>query len=235
MAMTMQVKDVMRRARITLNDAGSVRWTLPEMLIYINDGVKEIAFAKPNAVSKTVEINLSQGTYQTHDYLALIRVTRNLTAGAEAAGGRVGGRVITPVERDVLDASMPGWQDPALYPNAPQADHIAQDMADPQAFYVIPGNDGTGLIEAIVAELPAEIAEPAAGQTNIETYDDVIQLHNVWGPVLLNYVLFRAFSKDATEPGNAQRAASYYSMFAGSVGQKSQTETIANTDTTGST
>lgn len=235
MAMTMKVRDVMHRARITLNDAGSVRWPLPEMLVYINDGVREIAFAKPNAVSKTVEINLDQGTYQTHDYLALIRVTRNLTAGEAAPGGRVGGRVITPVERDVLDASMPGWQDPTKYPNAPQADHIAQDMADPQAFYVIPGNDGTGLIEAIVAELPTDIPEPAAGQTNIETYSDVIQIHDVWRPVLLNYVLYRAFSKDATEPGNAQRAASYYNMFSGAVGQKSQTETIANTDTTGGT
>lgn len=235
MAMTKTVKDMMRSARITLNDSANVRWTLPELLIYINDGIREIAFAKPNAVSKTVEINLDQGTYQTHDFLALIRVTRNLTAGEAAPGGRAGGTGITAIERHVLDASMPGWQDPTVYPYAAQVDHIAQDMADPQAFYVVPGNDGSGLIEAIVAKLPAEIPEPATGQTDINSYGDVIQLQDVWGPTLLNYVLYRAFSKDAVEPGNAQRSASYYSMFASALGLKTQVETVANVDTTGST
>lgn len=235
MAKTTTAKAIMHSARITLNDAGSVRWTLPELLIYINDGMREIALNKPNAVSETVEHPLSEGTYQEHDYLALIRVTRNLATLAASPQGRTGGSTVTPIERTVLDLSMPGWQDPTVYPNQKRVDHICQDMADPQSFYVVPGNDGTGVIEVLVAKLPVDIPEPAAGQTNLDSYGAIVPLDDIYRTILLNYVLYRAYQKDAAEPGNAQRSQMYYQMFAAAVGIKTQTEAAANTDTTGKT
>ena len=234
MAKTTTAKDVLHRARIALNDANSTRWLLPELLMYLNDGLREIATNKPNAVSETAEIDLRQGTYQEHDFLALIRVTRNLATDANAPGGRTGGSTITPIERSVMDTSMPGWHDPTIYPNQKIVDHIIQDMADPQSFYVVPGNDGTGKIEAVIARLPTDIeADPVGSPTNLESYNVVVQLHDAYRPILLNYVLYRAYSKDAPQPGSAQRAQAYYNMFANSIGIKTQAETTANTDTTG--
>lgn len=233
MAKTTKAKDILHRARIALNDADSTRWLLPELLIYLNDGLQEIALNKPNAVSETAEIALQQGTYQEHDFLALIRVTRNIANDAAAPGGRTGGSTITPIERSVLDTSMPGWHDPTIYPNQKIVDHVVQDMAEPQSFYVVPGNDGTGKIEAVIARLPDDIVAPGASPTNLESYDVIVPLQDVYRPVLLNYVLYRAFSKDATTPGSAQRAQAYYQMFANSIGIKTQAESAANTDTTG--
>lgn len=231
MAKTTKASDVLSRVAITLEDEDNTRWPLAELLLYLNDGLREIAIPKPNAVSETVEMALSAGTHQTHDYLALIRVIRNLATVDADPQGRTGGAMIYPVEREAVDASMPGWQDPNIMPFRKAVDNVMQDVADPQSFYVIPGNDGTGVIEAVVARLPADIPTPAQA-TDINAYSAVIPLHDVWRTVLVNYVLYRAFAKDSADPANAARATNHYNLFAAAVGLKTQSEAVANTQTT---
>ena len=154
--------DVLYQASITLNDAQSVRWPLPELLSWLNAGVREIVVAKPDANSKTVELAMATGTVQTlaEDHYALVRVIRNLTNVANATP-RVGGASITPTKRHVLDASYPGWQNPTVLPYTKEVSHVIQDDAEARTFYVVPGNNGTGLIEAVVSVMPNNIATPA--------------------------------------------------------------------------
>lgn len=226
--MPITAKEVLHRARITLNDANSVRWTLVELLLYLNDALREVAIYKPDAVSKTVEIALAEGTYQVHGHLHLIRVIRNITS-AEGATPRIGGRAITPTERPILDATMPGWQDPNVLPFSATVDHVVQDVMDKDVFYVVPGNTGAGLIEAIVADIPDEIAEPE-NPLSIDSYTAEIQIGPIYRAALVDYVLYRAFSKDGFDPANANRALAHYNQFASALGIKTQSDQRANLD-----
>lgn len=232
--MAFTAKDVMLRATTVLQDAGAVRWPATELLLWLNDAAREVALHKPNAVAETVEIQLSEGTWQTlpDEYISLIRVSRNLATSAQAVGGRTGGKAITPIVREILDAQMPGWQDPSVLPSSPQVNHIIQDMMDPRTFYVVPGNDGTGMIEAIVSKMPTEIDQPA-NPLDMDSYTATVDLPDIYRNALVDYVLYRAFSKDMNLAGNGQRAAAHYQQFAQAIGLKTQTEQVTTVNTTG--
>lgn len=233
----MQAKDILQRASITLHDSGSVRWPLPELLLYLNDAMEELALHKPNAVTQTVELTLGKGTWQTvvDPHISLVRVIRNLATLDASASKRTGGIAITVTERMALDLVMPGWQDPSVLAQSAVVNHIIQDLADPRSFYVVPGNDGTGTIEAVVAVKPAAIVEPG-NPLDIASYAiDITDVPMIFKNALTDYVLYRAYSKDSTDPGAAQRSQAHYQLFANAIGLKQQTDAITNVNTTGQT
>lgn len=229
---------ILKRASITLQDDGNVRWPLPELLLYLNDAVAELAIHKPNAITQTIELALAEGTVQTLDdtHVSLVRAVRNLATLAASPSGRTGGRAITVTRRSTLDSVMPSWQDPAVLPYAATVDHVVQDMADPRTFYVVPGNDGTGVMEAVVAVLPADIAEPL-NPLQIDSYTalELTGVPNVFRNALTDYVLFRAYSKDSADQSAASRASAHYNMFANAIGLKTKNDATANLKTTAAT
>lgn len=227
--MAFDARDVLYQAQVTLNDAAAVRWPLPELLSYLNVGVREIVRLKPNATADTVELALQTGPYQVllPGHYLMMRAIRNLTSVA-AANPRVGGAAITPTNRDILDATIPGWQQPTVLPYAKTVAHVVQDMADPRVYYVCPGNDGTGLIEAIVSVMPPRIAQPET-PLSLAAYSGLnVGLPDEYEATLVDYVLYRAFSKDMSLPGNAQRAVTHMQLFGAALGASSQVEAIAN-------
>jgi hypothetical protein len=230
----MQAKEILRRASITLQDSGFVRWPVPELLIYLNDAMQAIALHKPNAVTDTIELSLQEGTLQRLEgnHISLIRMSRNLTSVDEDEGGRKGGTAITAVSRTTLDSIMAGWQDATVLPFSATVEHVIQDMADPRSFYVVPGNDGTGIVEAVVSILPTEIAEPT-NPLSVDSYTAELTLPDVLRGALVDYVMYRAYSKDAADPNNASRAQAHYQMFANAIGLKVQTEQVMTTNSTG--
>jgi hypothetical protein len=62
-----------------------------------------------------------------------------------------------------------------------------------------------------------------------------IALNDIYANVILDYVLYRAYSKDSDYAGNAQRAANHYTAFNNSLGNRVQVEQIAtpNVDQSG--
>jgi hypothetical protein len=228
----MLAKDILKRASILAQDKGFVRWTPPELLLYLNDGAREIANYKPNAVTKTVEIALAAGTLQAlpPEYISLIRVERNLGA----AEGRPSGTAITVVSRSSLDLVIPGWADAGVLPAQSSVQHVIQDMQDPRSFHVVPGNDGTGIIQAVVSVLPVDIAEPA-NLLDVEAYGDQVAIPDIFQNSLVDYVLYRAYSKDSTDGNSLARASAHYNQFANAIGMKIQADQTANVNTTGQT
>ncbi len=231
--MTITAKEVMIRASTILMDAGATRWTLPQLLRSLNDAVREIAVMKPNAVSAPVVIDMVRGTKQTLDptHIALIRVVRNVVADPIAGADWMGSTSITPVERPILDAQIPGWQNPAVMPYAKDVAHVVQDQADLRTFYVVPGNDGTGKIEIIAAVLPADIPEPASN-LSIDSYTAAVQVPDYLRSALVDYVLYRSFSVDAGIGDAANRAVSHYNAFTGALGARLGSEAMASLRTT---
>ncbi|HEV8034386.1 DUF6682 family protein [Yoonia sp.] len=231
--MAFTAASVMLSVQTVLNDATAVRWTAVELHTWLNDALREIAVLKPNAVAKTVELDLQQGAYQTlpEGHFALFRLTRNLATNAESATGRGGGRVITKVEREVMDMQISGWMDNAVMPYTKNVVHFIDDISDMAAYYVVPGNDGTGVVEAICAVMPTLVPAPETDTLMVSSYTSEVDISDIYRNAIIDYMLYRAFSKDASIAGIAQRAGVHYSQFANSLGLKFAAERLVSGET----
>lgn len=227
--MAFTAQDVLQKVRTILNDSSSVRWTLPELRMWLNDGLREIALQKPSATAVTATLTLVEGTKQTipATYHALIQVIRNTTTG----GTPVPGKSITPIARETIDTAIPGWHDEAVLPFTIPVTHVLDDLIDMRTFYVVPGNTGTGAVEAILSKLPTEVAAPS-NPLDIASYTATVDMADIYQNALIDYMLYRAFSKDTDLASSGQRAAAHMDLFMRALGIKKQAEVAENVNTT---
>ncbi len=226
--MTINAKDLLDRARRVLNDETSERWPLSEMRLWLNDSLREIALIKPTAFSDSIVVSLFAGTLQRlpDGYFSVMRVVRNLKTNANSP--RQGAASIRTVDMTMIDAQSPNWHDSTKVKQQKVVKNVAFESSDPRAFYVYPGNDGTGIVEAIVSKIPTSVSAPASNADDINSYDVNIDIHDIYSNVILDYMLYRAYSKDANYAGSAQRAALYYTAFANALGVKVANEGALN-------
>lgn len=220
--MAVAVSDILGRAAIILNDVGATRWTAPEMLKWVNDGQREIVIHKPSANTETRSIPLAAGTRQNvpTDALQIVRVLRN-----------TGGAAITMVDREIMNIHVPGWGDEAVWPPSDTVEHAIYDHSTPEIFDVFPSNTGGGQIDVALSVLPADIPDPV-DPTSFDSYTATIEIPDSYRTALVDYVLYRAFSKDAEYPDAAQRAAAYFQTFSLAIGVKTRGELRDNPDAT---
>lgn len=230
--MAVLASDILTRAQVIVQDTTGVRWPLAELLQWLNDGQREAVNIKPSVTATTMVLNLQQGTFQRlgADALALLRAVRNLKTPVTEP--RIGTRAVRMVSQDVLDAQDPNWHDPSVFPYTKDAKHFCFDSVDPTAFYVFPGNDGTGALEVVVSKMPADVV--ATGDpTRIESYRRPVSVPDIYLNPLLDYVLFRAYMKDADLADNAARSTMHYQLFAGALTAKATNEGAVNPTTRG--
>lgn len=224
--MAVTAKDILVDAGELLFDKTYVRWTLPELVRWLNAGMRDICLAKPSANASSRVLTLAVGPLQSvptatnlAEPLQLIDVVRNIT---DEGPPRVAGRSIKVVSRDILDSENPHWHNPKYKRFRKDVRNVTFDEQNPLEFYVYPGNDGTGKVEAVVAQIPAPIVA-TAGVDELDSYDTEIDLPDIYASPLLDYVLARAYSKD--EEGNSDtRAAIHEQKFAAALGLKIQVE-----------
>jgi len=195
---TVQVNDVVLRVGQLLQDTTHIRWPLAEKLQYITDAVREVCFYKPDACVKTAVVNLVAGTKQSlpSEGTTLIDIVRNMGVGGATPG--VAPRAIT---RDILDAQMPGWHASA---SSAEVKHYVFDPQNQRVFYVYPPQPATGQgsLELVYSAEPANATE-----------NGTLDLDGTWLPAIVNYALYRCYSKDAEYAANANLAAAYYQAF----------------------
>lgn len=224
--MAIAVVPLMQQASKLLNDTSQVRWPLQELADWINEGVRAIVLARPAASSQSRVLSLAVGTLQRLPTtpapvpIALLNVTRNLATSAD--NPRVGARIIRPTSRAILDVQEPYWHDTAVVPYRKEVRQWLQDEINPLEFYVYPGNDGTGFVEAVMSVTPALVV--ATGDPLIITsWAQNIALPDPYSVPLLDYVLYRCQMKDDTGAQNG-RAAAHYQQFANAMGIKAQVD-----------
>lgn len=230
--MTVLASAIIDRAQTIVQDKTGVRWPYAELLDWLNDGQRETAVYKPTATARNIALTLEAGTLQNigDGGLALLRVTRNLKTPVTEP--RIGSRACRIVEREVLDAQHPGWHDPDEFAYAKEVKHFCFDDSDPTHFYVFPGNDGTGAVEAVVSMSPPEVELDALADVNeLASYALPISIPDIYANALLDYVLFRAYSKDAEYAGNAERSINHYQMFVATLTAKTTNEVSQNPNT----
>jgi len=218
------VNQLMRDARILLQDTDSRRWPVPELLIWINAGGREIATQRPEASVENIPLQLVPGTLQKlpDHATGLLRVIRNLVGGRRPPAERIGRDAVTIIPREVLDTQTPDWHNPDRHPPKKVVDHVVYDEADPRSFYVFPPNSGAGHLEVVISRIPAVVDQTDTPNSVASYSGKHVPVDRAYQNALLDYVLYRAYSKDASFTGDAERAVRYYNAFAGAIGLRQQ-------------
>lgn len=228
--MAIQASTIIDRASKIVQDTTNIRWPASELIQWLNDAQREIVLHRPDANPKTAQITLAAGTRQT------------LSSGTGAGGvgsnvnpaklldvicnvGEAGRtKAMRLVQREVLDAQTPGWH---ALTGVSEPVHYMTDPRDPLSFYVYPPALVTSKVEVLFSAYPTDVSDPVGSST--------IALSDIFGNALLDYVLYRAYSKDSEYAGNAQRAQFHYQSFANSLGLELKGTLMMSAAITGST
>ena len=203
--MSIPVQDILDRVTDLLLDKerveGQWRWSDDELIRWINDSRMAIATRRPQACAKVVPIELTPGTKQElpADGLQLLDIIRNM-----GSNGQTPGRSIRRTDRQNLDDMDLYWH------KAPPSAEISQftyDDRTPKSYYVWPPAKPGTHIEVSYAAVPAVV------DATTDTFD--IGLESM--DAVINYVCYRAKSKDS-EYANAGEAAAFYGAFADALG-----------------
>lgn len=201
--MTIAASSIIRRVVETVQDTTSVRWPVSELVRYLNDGQREVVLYRPDAMVTNASIALVAGSKQAlpSNGSKLIDVIRN-TAGAK--------RSVRMTMRNILDTQSPNWYN---LTGVTEILHYMYDPRDPKVFYVYPPSASSGAsVEVVYSSYPTDIADVADGAVYSAVAGN-ISLPDIYGNVLADYILYRAYTKDSEYAGNAQRAQAHYGAF----------------------
>ena len=208
------------KASIILQDTSNVRWTPAELLGWYNDGMREVVLQKPEASVTNASVALTASkckqslTTLVPAAIMLIDVVRNT-----GSAGTSEGSAIRLVSREIMDAQNPAWGATAA---STTITHYMFDTRDPKTFYVYPAPSGaTVYVELITAVTPTDIAANASC-----TLDDI------YVNPIMNYIIYRAYSKDAEYAQNPALAQAYYQTFMMQLQNKSAIELSHNPNQT---
>jgi len=214
---TAKVVDLISRAQTLLQDTTSVRWPVLELQGWLNDSYRETVNLRPDANTATGEFTCVAGARQVvtttfASALRVIEVVRN-TAVSSAKGA------VRLVNRRMLDDQRRNW-----YAETQTVDiqHYMYDPRLPKEFLVYPPASTAARLEVVYSSVPLAHALTEVQLTNPATAD-VIRIDDSYFNALLDYVLYRAYSKDADYASNAQRAVAHYQAFQSALGVSAQT------------
>ena len=201
----MKVSDITNRVGRLLSDPTHVRWSVDELIDYVNDAQKQIVLLVPDANSRTdafsITPNQSRQTLPTSpEAIRLLRITRNLPDG----------RVVYPTLRSAIDAEIPTWH--SATGNAVEH-YIYDPNADRKTFYIYPRmTQGGHQVEIVYSSIPVQVTSLA---------NDLALSDQYINPVV-DWVLYRAWAKDAEYAGNAGLAQRHEASFYQQLGVKDQ-------------
>ena len=219
----MRASDILTRAGRILFDTTQVRWSQPELLDYVSDGQRQVVIYRPDSNPSNKSVQLVGGSRQTipEDGIRLLRVVRNM-----GANGATPGRAIRQAERTALDNELPNWHFES--PSA-TVQHYVFDNVDPKRFYTYPavsgavGRTASVWVEIVYSSAPPQVTSP----------DQSLVLEDHYLNAILDWVLYRAYSKDASYAGNMQRAGAHLQAFAAALDVQMKIEWNASIPSTG--
>jgi hypothetical protein len=208
---TVTVASVIDKTQVILQDTTGIRWPDDELLGWLNDGQREIVLYKPNTFVRNTSVRMSSGTKQglPADGVQLIDVVRNM-----GINGSTAGRAIRITMREILDSQIPNW-----HTETPENEvkHYMYSMLDPKNFYVYPPNTGNGYVELVYGAAPTDA-----------TLNSTITLDDIYQTILVDYILYRAYSKDTEFAADVNRASSHQQAYLTALTGKAKVEIGAN-------
>jgi hypothetical protein len=215
---TVKVVDLIVRAQTLLQDEDSVRWTVAELQYWLNDAYKETIGLRPDVNTQTAEYTCVAGPRQVitgsfPNAIRLVEVVRNLASTSNKTSIRL-------TDRRSLDTQQRSW-----YAETPTAsvELYMFDPRTPKEFLVYPPATTAARLEVIFSILPADHTLTAAQLVNPAT-TETIRIDDIFATALFDYMLYRAFSKDAEQTAMMQRAVAHYQAFQNALGIKQQVD-----------
>lgn len=203
--MTTTAQSVIHRVVTTLQDASAVRWATNELVRYLNDGQRDIINVRPDATATTATITCVAGARQTLPSTAskLLDIVRNVATTSNK-------QVVRKINRQMLDTVNPTWH---VATSSVDISNYMYDPLDPRVFYVYPPATTLAQLSTVVSAYPTDITEPADNVVYTSVTGN-ISVADIFANPLRDYILFRAFSKDAESAANATRAQAHYALYA---------------------
>ena len=215
MASVTDAKTIIDKASVLLGDVAATRWTTAELLGWLNDGQRELVAISPPVNIKNIALQLVSGVKQAlpSDGMVLLDIPHNL-----GATGTTMGTVINHVPKEIMLKRIPGWTTTMA---SGIVKHYIYSATDPLIFYVYPPQPSvTKYVECVYSAIPVLIANATAGTK--------ITINDAYQNALLDYLLYRAFMKDADSANQTARGQEHYKMFIGSVVSKMSVDNNAN-------
>lgn len=205
--MSCNPSDIIEKAQIVLHDTTSIRWLPEELLGWYNDGRIELVNMRPdaNAVTETVTPTASTAMQSIpDDAVQLLDIIGNNSSSSS--------RGVSLVDRVLLDAQVPDWR---VSTEDEEIIHYCYDEMNPRVYWLYPRPSSASRLLMVYAKEPDAVTSASA------TTDE---LDAVYAPALLNYVLYRAYSKDADYASNHSRMTEAYNAFQTCLGLRSSRE-----------
>ena len=206
MAVTAQT--IIDKAAKQLLDSNNLKWTRAELLSWLNDGLRQIVLMQPNATNTRSSVQLVAGTRQklpTGGWM-LLGIYRNM-----GTTGTTPGRAVRISSRELLDAFNPNWHTATA---STTTTNYIYDLQDQTAYYVYPPSTGTNYLEINYSMQP----------TDLTSESQVIPVFDVYQGPLLDYILFRACTKNAEYAPGMALGQMYLTTFTAATGVKEQSE-----------
>lgn len=186
--------DLIDSATVLLGDPGNDVWGRTELLGYLNDGLKVVATKVPDQFTATIVVTLASGPKQTlpAGVDRMIMPVCNID-NAETTRGRA----VRMIDKWMLDAQSPGWM--GSTPGTTR--EVAYRPEVPHEFWVSPPANGGSKLEVQVAKDPT-----------VHSQGTVVEVDAVYHPALIDYMVYRALSKDVEYAADG-KAASFYQSF----------------------
>lgn len=193
--MATSVDFIIGRVGSLLQDTAHIRWTLDDLTDYINEAQQAIIKKVPMSNVTTAVVTLVEGTEQSlpADGILLQGVVRNYPGGSP-------GPSIRRVDKDILDATDPDWH---IGTAAVTVDEYMYEPEDPYIFWVNPPQTGA----------PTDVQIKYSAAPAIVYIGDNISLRSQYENAIIEYMLHRAYSRDAEYAGPEGRAAIHLAQF----------------------
>jgi hypothetical protein len=219
---TVKVTDIIRRVEDVLQDT-NIRWPRTELQNWMNESYLAITLARPDANAKTGSFTCAAGTRQVlssefPSSLRLLDVTRNLATNS-------GYKVIRLVARSVLDDQRPAWH---AETGTTSIQHYTFDPRQPKEFFVYPPATTAAEIEVVYTDSPGATTLTEAQLDPAGTDATTILLDDIYMSPMIDWILYRAYSKDAEYGANEQRAQAAYGAFNAALATKNQVDSAVS-------
>lgn len=224
---TVKVREIISRVENILQDNG-IRWPRTELQQWLNEAYLAILLARPDANAVTGTYTCTAGTRQKlttifPNALRLIDVVRNLAATSTK-------RVVRQVARNILDDQRPDWHSETQTVNI---QHFMFDPRQPKEFFVYPPANTSAQLEVVYT---APVAEHALTEGDLHPTtgsNAVINLDDIYAGPIVDWILYRAYSKDAEYGENATRAVGHFQAVQTAIGTKSTVDSAADPQVVG--
>lgn len=204
--MPLTAEAVINRALFVLNDdqTAPARWTKAQLLVFVNDGQRQIVQFKPDANPATAVVKLSAGTRQSipSGQYQLVDIVRNM-----GTAGTTPGPPVSLIDRKTLDEEIPDWHASG---SSATVKHYCFDDRAPTVFFVYPAQPvaNQGYVEMVTSVPPGEALLTAP-----------ITLNDIYANSLVDYILYRALSVNAEHADSLNRSMAHWNAFLAGIGR----------------